>query len=425
MKISEPVIRKGFFWKAGHEGHKVSGTLMAKDGGGVELEIIGRLNEDVMSIFNHELESNFLVYGQLDSDNYATLYNCYYRKNKNSLTSGVSTSIIKPQVTLLGVAFDEENPRPTYKSVYFELSDISSWIDVSGFKVVLPHNQKRFLIDFTLPEHVEVKLEGIGTFKVEFNANYPTSFKQEINLKQTTIFKIYPNIPIEFERATGVVGKIQHFVMLATQEVINLENVKAILSEGDEKIPEKSLPTIVKWYYESSPFQSASKRTKVDALFTISKIADKLEPRLNKWFEIYQKAQPALWLYFSSMTGAHRYSESVFLSLSQSAESYQRYMTGEKKLSFKQRMRALTEPFVHLYKFDVDSFLDIATNTRNYLTHYNEDVKSKSATGLELYFLNKKLKDLMTLNLLKDTGFTPDELIEISNQAGLLRDEVR
>ncbi|MCY1360480.1 hypothetical protein D9M68_619550 [compost metagenome] len=100
-------------------------------------------------------------------------------------------------------------------------------------------------------------------------------------------------------------------------------------------------------------------------------------------------------------------------------------MMGEKKLSFKQRIRALIEPFAHLCKFDVDSFLDTTTNTRNYLTHYNEDIKSKSATGLELYFLNRKLKDLMTLNLLKDIGFTPDELNKISNQAGFLRDDAR
>lgn len=143
MKISEPVIRKGFFWKAGHEKNKVSGTLTVTNGGCVELEIIGSFNDNIMSIFNNGLESNFLVYGQLDSDNYATLYNCHYRKNTNSLTSGVSTSIIKPQTTLLGVAFDEEHPQPTYKSVYFELNDISPWIDISDFKLVLPHDQNR------------------------------------------------------------------------------------------------------------------------------------------------------------------------------------------------------------------------------------------------------------------------------------------
>lgn len=426
MKVSESVVRKGFFWKAGHEDCKVSGTLTVADGGCVELEIIGSFNKDIMSVLGDELDSDFVVYGQLDSDNYATLYNCYYRKNKNSLTSGVSVSVIKPQIALLGVAFDEESPRPKYKSVYFELGDISPWIDISGFKLVLPHDQKRYLVDFTLPDCLEVQLEGLGAFKVEFNSGIPINFRHEINLKQTTAFKFYPREPVEIEKATDVISKIQHFVMLATQGVLNLENVKAILSEGDEEFSGQSLPTIVKWYYESSPFQSASNiRVKEDALFTISKVADRLESRLNRWLEIYQKAQPALWLYFSSMTGAHRYSESAFLSLSQSAESYQRYMTGEKKLSFKQRVKALIEPFVHLCKFDVDSFLESTTSTRNYLTHYNEDIKSKAAVGLDLYFLNKKLKDLMTLNLLRDVGFTLDELDNISAQAGLLRDDAR
>lgn len=271
-----------------------------------------------------------------------------------------------------------------------------------------------------------MQLEGIGVFKIEFNANYPIGFKQEIKLRQTTAFKIYPSTPINIEKATEIISKIQHFVMLSTQEVLNLENVKAILSADNEEISEKTLPIIVKWYYQSRPFQSTPEKGKrEDVLFTLSTVANNLEPRLNKWFEIYQKAQPALWLYFSSMTDAHRYSESAFLSLSQSAESYQRYMTGEKKLSFKQRIRALIEPFAHLCKFNIDSFLDTTTSTRNYLTHYNQDIKGKSAIGLDLYFLNKKLKDLITLNLLKDIGFTPDELDKISNQAGFLRDDAR
>lgn len=426
MKVFEPIIRKGLFWKAGQEDHKVSGTLTITNGGISELEIIGSLNKDEGFIFEGVHESNFLVYGQLDKDNYASLYNCYYKRKTNSLTSGISTSIIKPRVSLLGVAFEENEPIITYKSVYFELTDISSWVDISGFKILRPHDQKRFLIEFTLPDNIEVTLNDIGRFSIDFNANHSLGFSQEITARQTVAFKINPQTPISIENATDLISKVQHFIMLATQETLNIENVKAILTPEQDEQASDSQKTIVKWYYESSPFQPDSKAPKRDGvLFTLSGISNDLESRLNKWLEIYQKAQPSIWLYFSSVTGAHRYSESTFLSLSQAAESYQRNISGNKNLTFKPRIAELIKPFSHLCKFDIENFLELTKHTRNYLTHYNEDIKSKSAKGLELYFLNKKLKDVMTLNILKDIGFSPDELEKISNQAGFLRDDAR
>gem|GEM_PF-6808238 len=424
MRVSETITRKGFFWKAGHEDKKVSGTLKIEDSGVSELEIIGSLTDENPIAFGAEIESNFLIYGQIDNDNYATLYNCYYKKRTHSLTSGISTSIIKARTSLLGIASDEENPQITYKAIYFELEDLSPWIDVSGFKIILPHDQKRFLVDFSLPSQVEANLTGIGKFKIEFNANYPVGFKTEINLKQTTALKIYPESPIKIEESIEIISKIQHFVMLATQSSLTLKNVKAILSSEEENTEDKSLPVIVQWYYQSLPFhEQSSSKNKKDALFTISDITKNIDTRLNKWLEIYKKSQPSIRLYFSAITGAHKYGENTYLSLSQAAESYHRTISENKKLTFKQRIEELTKPFQHLYKFDTDLFLEKTTHTRNYLTHYNEDIKSKAATGVELYFLNKKLQDLMTLNLLKDIGFTDDEIEKISKKAGLLRDD--
>lgn len=425
MRVPETIIRKGFFWKAGHEDHQVSGTLKIEDGGESELEIIGNLtaNTGIDHIFSSELESNFLIYGKIDKDNYTTLYNCHYKKRTHSLTSGIITSTIKSRKTLLGVASDEEAPKITYKSVYFELEDISPWIDISGFKLVLPHNQKRFLIDFTLPEEIEANLHGIGSFKIEFNANYPANFKTEVTTRQTTAFKIYPKSPIKIEDSIEIIGKIQHFLMLATQHTLTLKNTKAILFTGEEYSDQEVPRTIVQWYYESSPFQEASKqKSKEDALFTISEITSTLESRLNIWLQIYEKCQTPIRLYFSAITGDHKYSESLYLSLSQSAESYQRITSGNKNLTFKQRLNELTTPFIHLCKFNIDLFLETATFTRNYFTHYNEEIKDKAATGLDLYILNKRLKDLITLSLLRDVGFTDEEIENISKKSKLLHD---
>ncbi|MHA6493145.1 ApeA N-terminal domain 1-containing protein [Pseudomonas borbori] len=421
MRVPEDIVRKGMFWKAGCENRKTAGVLTIKNGGMSELELIGSLEEDDLYGVSGEITNSFTVCGQIDNDNFTTLYGCFYKRKSHSLTSGISTSILKSSRALLGIAPVDTDDQFSYKSIYFEMENIESWIDITGFKIIKPHNVDKFLVEYELPPHIEATLPNVGRVKIDFNIGIPFRFISEVNLKQTAAIKIYPEAPMKINDAAVVISKIQHFIIFATQKALPLRNVKAILSEDDSSADEIS--HIIKWYYESSPFQSDSKNLeKENQLFTLSEVSTNLESYLKNWFSIYQKAQPSLMLYFSVVSGAHKYGESINLSISQAAETYQRKMSGNKNLTFRQRIEEFVCPFSALCDFDIGSFLESTVNTRNYLTHYNENIKNKSASGIDLYFLNKKIQDFMTLNLLKDIGFDFSLIEQISKERNLLSD---
>jgi hypothetical protein len=56
-----------------------------------------------------------------------------------------------------------------------------------------------------------------------------------------------------------------------------------------------------------------------------------------------------------------------------------------------------------------EGFVDSVVCTRNYLTHYNEELKDKATTDLESQFnLNGKLRALISILLLREAGLSED-----------------
>ena len=56
-------------------------------------------------------------------------------------------------------------------------------------------------------------------------------------------------------------------------------------------------------------------------------------------------------------------------------------------------------------------------DTRNYLTHYSEELESKSAKGRELLDICLKMEVIFQLCLLRDVGLTAAEVSEIATHS--------
>lgn len=63
-------------------------------------------------------------------------------------------------------------------------------------------------------------------------------------------------------------------------------------------------------------------------------------------------------------------------------------------------------------------------DTRNYMTHYNQDLKNKSAQSNSLYKLTIMLEILFQLHILKDLGFTILEIKQICQSSFKLRQKL-
>ena len=61
-------------------------------------------------------------------------------------------------------------------------------------------------------------------------------------------------------------------------------------------------------------------------------------------------------------------------------------------------------------------FIEKVVNTRNYLTHYDEELKEYAVFGEDLYLLTQKLRICAGVCLLKKVGFDSEEIINYFNE---------
>ena len=57
----------------------------------------------------------------------------------------------------------------------------------------------------------------------------------------------------------------------------------------------------------------------------------------------------------------------------------------------------------------VKSFIQKVLDTRNYLTHYDANIKGRAAEMESLYFITQKLKIIMRAQLIIQLGFSVEE----------------
>lgn len=88
------------------------------------------------------------------------------------------------------------------------------------------------------------------------------------------------------------------------------------------------------------------------------------------------------------------------------------------EISLRTRIKKIIEPFNHLIGTNKErkNLIGKIIDTRNYLTHYNHDLKDNAIEGFNLIELNKKLEGLLELSLLKELKFLEEEIDNIFNK---------
>jgi ApeA N-terminal domain 1 len=85
MRIKEEIKKSGYFWLPSTPHKKIPGKLHIYDGGNIELEVFGWLDESdeaINSIINNKREIGRIL-GFIEKYDNVTLNNCYYGNTKN------------------------------------------------------------------------------------------------------------------------------------------------------------------------------------------------------------------------------------------------------------------------------------------------------------------------------------------------------
>ncbi len=446
MRIEEEYIKTGYFWLPERDQHKIPGILTIKDGGDIELEIVGHFNENIINIINGDDDLSRII-GHIEKDGLVTLDNCFYTK-KNISFGGISKSKIYVNKVLCGVAYDK-NEDLTFNSLSFSVDCMDEWVSISGINVENNFDNRTATIRYTPPKNITYSLDNDMQLEICFAYTLP-GFPNttEAKITQRTYFKLKSEKLRLLSDFIEIAHKITNLMCFAIDSTVALKNVSATSVEIQRELGKgKFYPVTVNIYYRSITYtENIPNKSWHQMLFSYGVIKPNAQDVFNNWINAYEILSPVLNLYFSTKVGAQKYLDGKFLALVQGLESYHRRTSDEKlmdpcefdslvssiiekcpnehaswlqgrlmhgnEISLSTRIKLIIEPFKsHLgNNRERTRLLRKIVDTRNYLTHYSENLKDNAAEGQELWDLCQKIEAILQLHFLKVLGFSKEEI---------------
>lgn len=445
MRIEEEYKKTGYFWLPEKEENKIPGILSIDDGGKIELEIVGHFDEKFEHLSGDDNLSRII--GHVEKDGLVTLDDCFYTK-KNFSFGGISKSKVVVNKVLSGAAWDKDE-KVDFNTFSFSVDCLDEWVGISGIDVDNDWDRRTATIRYNPPEKIRMELKNGMTLEICFAYTLP-GFPNvtEAKITQRAYFRLESENPRDLNDFTSTAFKITNLICFAMDEVVSLKNVSAtsseILSDGGD---DKKYPVPISIYYQSIPFsEKIPKKNWHEMLFNFGAIKTNAQQVFNNWLNAYEHLSPALGLYFSTKTGAQKYLDGKFLALAQGLETYHRRTSSEtlmdeapyetlvseilegcpaehldwlkgrlmhgNEINLGKRIKKIIEPFKdHLgTSGERSKLLRKIVDTRNYLTHYSESLRDKSAKGRDLWVLCMKMEVIFNLHFLRVIGFTDEEI---------------
>lgn len=464
MRIKEEFKKSGFFWLPSAPERKIPGTLVITDGGNIELKVVGLFDESIEGInraLNDKDELERIV-GHIEKHGLVTLDNCFY-ENKNISFGGISKSSIHVNMALLGVAYDDKEI-VALNTFQFSVEGIDEWVGLSGIKVDHQFEKKTASITYSPPEEISLNLKNGMKLLITFSWTLPGfPSTREAKITQKTYFKLVSEQERPLNEFISSAYKITNLLGFAIDKTVCIKRVSVTSDAICQDVGGgKTRPVSILLYYPSLPYTKTEPKIDLHRmLFWFGQIRDDAERIVNNWFDAYDVIDPALNLYFSTKTGAHKYIDSKFLALAQGIETYHRRTSDEKLMdasvfneftenlikqcpeerrdwlsdrlkhgnepNLGRRIKSIIEPFKELIGTSRERRKLIRTivNTRNYLTHYDESLELEAASGRDLWLLCLKMEAIFQLHLLQVLGFTHAEIKSILNNSNELQQKLK
>lgn len=463
MRVKEEFRKSGYFWLPSAPDKKIPGTLEIKDGGDIELKVVGLFDETIEGL-NKALngkEKLDRIIGNIEKHGLVTLDGCFY-KNKNFAFGGISKSTVYVNKAILGAAYPE-NESVLLNTFQFSVEGIDEWVGLSGIKVDNQLEKRMARINYYPPEEVSLSLKNGMTLLITFSwtlPGFPTT--TEAKITQKTHFKLLSDQERPLNDFISAAYIITTLLCFAVDKTVCIDRVSLTVNSLVHDIGNgKTRPVLMYLYYPSLPY--AKNAPKIDwhrMLFRFVQIREDAERIFNNWFDAYEEIDPALNLYFSAKIGAHKYIDGKFLALAQGLETYHRRTSNEKLMDdsvFKEltdsltekcpedhrdwlsgrlqhgnevnlgrRIKSIIEPFKeHFGSSKVrNKLIRSIVNTRNYLTHYDKSLEALAATGRDLWLLCLRMEAIFQLNILQVLGFTESEIKSVLDNSQELKNKI-
>ncbi|WP_192182678.1 HEPN domain-containing protein [Mesorhizobium amorphae] len=459
MRVREKIELSGYFWLPDKADHKLPGTLSIADGGDIKLDVVGLFKEHP-SIEKKDYELKRII-GNVEKHGLVTLDDCFY-KYKNYAFVGISKSKIVVNKAFFGVSYDEGED-VLFTEMTFSVEGLDEWLEISGIEIEYFNEFRSASISYNPPEKLVYHL-GDGTgISVLFAYTLPAPSKiSEAKVTQKAYFRINSKEEKRFSYFTSVAHKIANMLCFAIDQTVSINEVTTMLKNVNIGIVgEETRPVEISIYYSSLPFSAeipaiSSHRM----LFRYADIRHEAERFIRNWFSAYDIIAPSMGLYFAAKLVGHKYLDSKFLALAQGLETYSRRTCDEKtmddaefstikegllsacpddkkewlesrlaygnEISLSKRLKNIIAPFKEILggSRDRESFVR-KIDTRNYLTHFDERLKTRAATGKAIWPIYIKMEAIFQLQLLTVLGFSKAEISDLVGKSSEVAQKLR
>ncbi len=463
MKLVKAIEEKGYFWLDDKQEDKIQGTLKIDTSGEALLELFGEISSSNISLINSDDIAYYHINGIVDNK-YVTLKDCFTRKFKMLLPSGFHEILVSVNMAILGVGYSS-NEEVLFNKVDFSFSDADEWFNISGIDKKIVKNDEGgdlgYQLHYTPQKPIILELLNSYNLEIKFKASIDEMDKAHRNvIRENVVLSIFTDLDKPLDEFTDQVFKIGQFLSFITGKLVNLNSLngfsKILNSENKEVSAKQDI------YYSSVFKSNEAQSDKVDGpLLKFTDIASINPCFFKNWMAAYEDLSPALALYFAYHLGAYRFLDSKFLALAQGLETLHRRTSSElsmsesdfqkmlseildscptthkewlemklyfaNELSLRKRLQDLFEPYIDLFgsKKDIKNTVGRIVTTRNYLTHYNLELKEQASTGRDLLKIVKSMEALFTIHFLAIIGMDKKDIIKITKTSPILMRQFR
>ncbi|HHP0447788.1 TPA: HEPN domain-containing protein [Vibrio harveyi] len=454
MRVNEEFIKSGFFWLPNAPQNKFAGTLCIQDGGDIKLELVGDLS------FPNNPEAIDRINGHIENVGFVTIDEC--------ISTGITiNNIIKARFiahkVLCHMPFDDNDNELAFNTIRFSVEGLEKWISISGIEIDRANFEPNYTLKYKLPSAITHSINDDCAITIGFQCKqHSFAIPSDFKIEQKTYLEVTYKNEVELDELISIASKITSFICLATDEIVNIQDVSVQSHKITEEISGIKRPINIQLYYPSASFSEQIPNIYPHKfLFNYHDIKGNFGNFIHKWLEVYDISSPTLFLYFSAKSDTHRYLDGKFMALVQGIETFHRRINNHETLMDKsvfdelvdslisscpeehqkwlegrlkfgneiplmKRISAIIEPFKSHFggKRRADRLAGKIVVTRNYMTHYDPNLETRVAKGRDLLNLCYKIESLIQLHLLNIIGFDYETIDKIIIKNRLLKQKL-
>jgi hypothetical protein len=440
----------GWWWLPDRPGGRLYGTLKYKNGESISLELTGSFSDENI-IFGGKIWRSEIIIGFSENGKEVTLLT-NYEISRSSHAPGTTRSIIISDYIFLGKHFISlESIR--FSAIQANYTNLEEWMWDYPFES--KHENDIWSTSYKRPQSFKARVPSLNSIiESAFSVRNSGDGFRTFEWVHAGFIRLTPSQENNFKWFLRQLIDIQYLLSLCANAPIYIKYITALGNKVYRPLPGGGLyyDETIDIYFIQARYNVIEKIHPLQMLINLSVIRNKLRTILELWFNNANILRSVYDLYFGYLYNPRMYIQFLFLSLVQALESFHRIKMSGKYIndkgykkyeemiinsippeinpdhrdSLKARIKygnefSLRKRFNEILftlrntinKIDIPANVisDKIVDTRNYLTHYDEEALNKSLQNEELFYANQLLSIIITILLLREAGFKEEMLI--------------